>query len=92
MKQRVVITGLGVIAPNGVGKRSFWDALKSGSSGISHITRFDPSPFSTQFAGEAHFDPSRFISAALAPRPNPILLPYIPACSLTSLKTPPSFR
>jgi len=62
MKRRVVITGLGVIAPNGVGKRKFWDALKEGRSGIRRITRFDPSPFPTQFAGEVDFDPARFIS------------------------------
>ncbi|MDP8230497.1 MAG: beta-ketoacyl-ACP synthase II [Candidatus Gorgyraea atricola] len=62
MKRRVVITGLGVIAPNGVGKRAYWDALKQGRSGIRRITRFDPSPFPTQFAGEADFDPAKFIS------------------------------
>lgn len=62
MKRRVVITGLGVIAPNGVGKRAFWDALKEGRSGIRRIERFDPSPFPTQFAGEADFDPTKFIS------------------------------
>ncbi len=63
MKQRrVVITGLGVIAPNGIGKRAFWDALKQGRSGIRRITRFDPSPFTTQFAGEVDLDMSRFIS------------------------------
>ena len=62
MKRRVVITGLGVLAPNGVGKRAFWDALKKGQSGIRRITRFDPSPFPTQFAGEVDFDPSKYIS------------------------------
>lgn len=62
MKQRVVITGLGVIAPNGVGKQAFWDALKQGRSGVRRITRFDPSPFPVQFAGEADFDPAKFIS------------------------------
>ncbi|NQV03906.1 MAG: beta-ketoacyl-[acyl-carrier-protein] synthase II, partial [Candidatus Omnitrophica bacterium] len=62
MKRRVVVTGLGVVAPNGVGKRAFWDALKEGKSGIRRITRFDPSPFPTQFAGEADFDPALFIS------------------------------
>ncbi|MFC1509532.1 beta-ketoacyl-ACP synthase II [Candidatus Omnitrophota bacterium] len=62
MKRRVVITGLGVIAPNGIGKRAFWDALKEGRSGIRRITRFDPSPFPSQFAGEVDFDPKEFIS------------------------------
>ena len=62
MKRRVVITGLGVVAPNGVGKRAYWDALKEGRSGIRRITRFDPKEFPTQFAGETDFDPSKFIS------------------------------
>lgn len=62
MKRRVVITGLGVIAPNGIGKDAFWSALKSGRSGIRRITRFDPCPFPTQFAGEVDFDPSLYIS------------------------------
>ncbi|NQT75447.1 MAG: beta-ketoacyl-ACP synthase II [Candidatus Omnitrophica bacterium] len=62
MKRRVVITGLGVVAPNGVGKQAFWDALKQGRSGVRRITRFDPSPFPSQFAGEADFDPAKFIS------------------------------
>ena len=63
MRRRVVITGLGVIAPNGVGKRAFWGALKQGRSGIRRITRFNPEIFPTQFAGESDFDPAKFISA-----------------------------
>ncbi|MFH1782922.1 MAG: beta-ketoacyl-ACP synthase II [Candidatus Omnitrophota bacterium] len=61
MKRRVVITGLGVIAPNGIGKDDYWAALEKGKSGISKIKSFDPSPFPTQFAGQADFDPTDFI-------------------------------
>ncbi|MFC1510774.1 beta-ketoacyl-ACP synthase II [Candidatus Margulisiibacteriota bacterium] len=62
-KRRVVITGVGVIAPNGTGKEAFWNALTSGKSGISRITRFDPTPFHSQIAGEVKdFDPVDFIS------------------------------
>jgi beta-ketoacyl-acyl-carrier-protein synthase II len=50
--RRVVITGLGVVAPNGIGKEDFWQASISGRSGIRHITRFDASPLPTQIAGE----------------------------------------
>jgi beta-ketoacyl-acyl-carrier-protein synthase II len=58
MRRRVVITGLGVIAPNGIGKEAFWNACVSGRSGIRRITRFDASPLTTQIAGEvANFDP-----------------------------------
>ena len=63
MDRRVVITGLGVIAPNGIGKDAFWKAIKSGKSGIRKITRFDPSEFPSQIAGEINgFDSSDFIS------------------------------
>jgi beta-ketoacyl-acyl-carrier-protein synthase II len=52
MKRRVVITGLGVVAPNGIGKEAFWDACISGCSGIGRITRFDASQMPVQIAGE----------------------------------------
>jgi 3-oxoacyl-[acyl-carrier-protein] synthase II len=59
----VVITGLGVIAPNGIGKDSFWEAIKEGKSGIGKITRFDTSDFPTKIAGEVKdFDPTKYIS------------------------------
>ncbi|MCK5426559.1 MAG: beta-ketoacyl-ACP synthase II, partial [Thermodesulfovibrionia bacterium] len=40
-KRRIVITGLGVIAPNGIRKDQFWQALKEGKSGIKPVKRFD---------------------------------------------------
>jgi beta-ketoacyl-acyl-carrier-protein synthase II len=52
MRRRVVITGLGVVAPNGIGKEAFWDACISGRSGIRRITRFDASHLPSQIAGE----------------------------------------
>ena len=56
--RRVVITGLGVVAPNGIGKMDFWQASSSGRSGVRRITRFDASPLPTQIAGEIPaFDP-----------------------------------
>jgi beta-ketoacyl-acyl-carrier-protein synthase II len=56
--RRVVITGLGIIAPNGIGKQAFWEACLAGRSGIRPITRFDASPLSTRIAGEVpDFDP-----------------------------------
>jgi 3-oxoacyl-[acyl-carrier-protein] synthase II len=50
--REVVITGLGAVAPNGVGKESFWNALKEGKSGVRRITRFDPTGYPSQVAGE----------------------------------------
>jgi len=52
MKKRVVITGLGILSPNGLGKEAFWDALKEGKSGVDNITRFDTDGFSTTIAAE----------------------------------------
>jgi beta-ketoacyl-acyl-carrier-protein synthase II len=59
MQRRVVITGLGVVAPNGIGKENFWNACISGRSGIRRVTRFDASPLPTRIAGEVpDFDPA----------------------------------
>ena len=61
-KRRVVITGIGVISPIGIGKDLFWQSLRSGRSGVSPITAFDASQFTTRFAGEIRdFDPVKFI-------------------------------
>lgn len=55
---RVVITGLGIVAPNGIGKEAFWHSCVSGISGIRHISRFDASALPTNIAGEVvGFDP-----------------------------------
>ncbi|HEY7354910.1 MAG TPA: beta-ketoacyl-[acyl-carrier-protein] synthase family protein, partial [Ktedonobacterales bacterium] len=57
--RRVVITGLGVVAPNGIGKQAFWEACVAGRSGIRPITHFDASPLPTRIAGEVpDFDPA----------------------------------
>ncbi len=51
-QRRVVITGLGVVAPNGIGKEEFWRANLAGRSGVRRITRFDARVLPTQIAGE----------------------------------------
>jgi act minimal PKS chain-length factor (CLF/KS beta) len=48
----VVVTGLGVAAPNGLGTREFWAATRAGHSGLGRITRFDPTPYPSRLAGE----------------------------------------
>ena len=61
-KRRVVVTGIGVIASNGIGKDAFWEAIKSGKSGIATITSFDPSDLTTRFAGEIkNFRPEDYV-------------------------------
>ncbi|TLD43014.1 MAG: 3-oxoacyl-[acyl-carrier-protein] synthase, KASII [Candidatus Jettenia ecosi] len=67
--RRAVITGLGILAPNGNGKDEYWDALIHGRSGIRKIASFDPSPFSTQIAGEVkNFDPCDYFDPKLVKR------------------------
>jgi 3-oxoacyl-[acyl-carrier-protein] synthase II len=59
--RRVVITGLGPITAIGVGKRAFWEGLKSGKSGIGPVTRFDPSLFNARSAAEINdWEPEKF--------------------------------
>ena len=60
----VVITGLGVLSPNGIGKRAFCRAILDGKSGVGRITRFDASDLPVQIAGEVQdFDESAWIEA-----------------------------
>lgn len=59
---RVVVTGMGIISPIGIGTKVFWEALKSGKSGIRRITQFNPEDLAVQIAGEVpDFDPSPYI-------------------------------
>jgi len=62
MDRRVVITGYGVISPIGIGADDFWNSLVSGKSGISRISTFDTSQFSTQIGAEVkNFQPEKYI-------------------------------
>ncbi len=57
-KRRVVITGIGVISPNGIGKENVWKAMSSGKSGVRRVDGFDVSVFNTKIAAEVRdFDP-----------------------------------
>jgi 3-oxoacyl-[acyl-carrier-protein] synthase II len=68
-KRRVVVTGLGVVSPVGVGTDTAWKNLVAGQSGITRITKFDPSNFSSQVAGEVKdFNVEDFLSAKDARR------------------------
>lgn len=60
---RVAITGIGAVSPNGIGRECFWAATRAGRSGVRRITRFDPSAFQVQVAGEVpdEFDETRYV-------------------------------
>ncbi|MFI0450325.1 beta-ketoacyl-[acyl-carrier-protein] synthase family protein [Actinomadura sp. 6N118] len=55
--RRVIITGMGVLAPGGIGVKGFWALLSAGRTATKGITFFDPSPFRSRIAAEADFDP-----------------------------------
>src|SRR5262245_26557544 len=60
--RRVVVTGIGCVTPIGIGRQQFWQSVREGCSGISRITRFDPSDLPVQIAGEVKgFDPDQVI-------------------------------
>jgi len=61
MKKRVVITGIGVVSPLGIGKEKFWDGLAKGHSGVGKITCFDTSNFACKIAAEVKdFNPEDY--------------------------------
>jgi minimal PKS ketosynthase (KS/KS alpha) len=64
-RNRVVITGVGVMSPGGAGTKEFWSLLSEGRTATRTISFFDPSPFRSQVAAEIDFDPEL---AGLTPR------------------------
>ena len=68
-KRRVVITGMGVVSPVGIGTEEFWNALMAGKSGIGPITEFDAADFPVRIAGEVKdFDPVKYVGDRKAVR------------------------
>lgn len=63
MSRRVVITGMGVVSPVGVGLNTYWESLKNGQSGIVPVTKFDTSDSPVKIGGEvpADFNPEDFL-------------------------------
>jgi 3-oxoacyl-[acyl-carrier-protein] synthase II len=68
-RNRVVITGMGILAPNGIGIDAFWESLLAGRSGIGPITLFDATDFKSRIAGEVkNFDPLDYIEPEQKPK------------------------
>lgn len=68
-RNRVVITGLGVLAANGTGKDAFWKSLNTGKSGIDWVTLCDVEGLSSRIAGEVkNFDPAPFLQGKIKPK------------------------
>ncbi|WP_030668722.1 beta-ketoacyl synthase [Streptomyces rimosus] len=65
MSRRVVITGIGVVAPGGVGTKEFWTLLTDGRTATRSISLFDAAPYRSRIAAEADFDP---VAAGLTPQ------------------------
>ena len=68
-RNRVVVTGMGVLAPNGIGLEAFWKSLVAGESGVGPITLFDATNFKSRIAGEVKgFDPLDYMEAQWKPK------------------------
>jgi len=84
--RRVVITGLGLVTPLGIGVEETWSALCGGKSGIDEITRFDATGFDTQLAGEVKdFHPEAFLPTKEAKRTQ-LFIAYAVAASRMALE------
>lgn len=81
--RRVVITGIGLITPLGIGREETWEGICAGKSGVGPITRFDASDQKTRIAGELKgFRPEDFMSEREARRDDPFIQYSIAATSL----------
>jgi 3-oxoacyl-[acyl-carrier-protein] synthase II len=82
--RRVVITGIGLVSPLGLGVKANWDAVQNGKSGIGLISRFDTEGFSSKIAGEiTDFSAEDFIEKKEARKMDPFIQYAVTAAELT---------
>lgn len=82
-ERRVVITGVGLVTPLGVGTRTTWDALLAGKSGIGPVTKFDPARYPSRIAGEVRgFDPLEFVDRKESRKMDPFIRYAVAAAEL----------
>lgn len=82
-ERRVVVTGIGPVAPVGTGRQAFWEALVSGRSGIGEITLFDAAEFPVRIAGEVKdFDPAEHMDRKAARRTDRVVHLSVAAAKL----------
>ncbi|MFC1619346.1 beta-ketoacyl-ACP synthase II [Candidatus Neomarinimicrobiota bacterium] len=68
-EHRVVVTGLGVVSPIGLGIQDFWEALKIGQNGVARVTHFDPAEYRSHMAAEVkEFHPEEWIEPRMVDR------------------------
>ncbi len=85
-RRKVVITGLGIVSPVGIGVGESWGNIVAGKSGITRITRFDASNFASQVAGEVKgFDVTHYLSAKEARRMD-VFIHYGMAAAIEAVK------
>ncbi len=72
--RRVVVTGLGLVSPVGIGVKEGWGSIVSGRSGVGLVTKFDTEGYACRIAGEVKgFEPERFMPAKLVKRLDPFV-------------------
>lgn len=75
MGHRVVVTGIGAVSPNGIGREAFWSATREGRSGVRRITAFDAGGFTVRIAGQIDgFDEDAYV----APKDRPHVSRVVP--------------
>ncbi|MDX1777265.1 MAG: beta-ketoacyl-ACP synthase II [Thermodesulfobacteriota bacterium] len=86
MNKRVVVTGMGMVSPLGIGVQENWEAICQGKSGIAPITRFDTSDFASKIAGEVKgFNPENYVDKKETKKMD-IFIHYALASGMMALK------